>query len=65
MNKETREKIEKFEGLDFCEHEKVRMRCSLCMWDVPAYIRQKHEKNLKEKIRQEKLLTSSLDYRKV
>lgn len=51
MDQETREKLIKFEGLDFCAHGKQRMYCPKCMWDVPPIYKEKRENFLKKRIR--------------
>jgi len=48
VDQKTKEKIEKYHGLDFCKHHRQRMFCPNCMWEVPAIFRKKHEKYLKE-----------------
>lgn len=60
MDKELLDKLIKYHGLDFCEHQKQRMYCPECMWDVPTIYRNEREKFLKEKTKQEKPLTSLL-----
>jgi len=55
MDQKTREKIEKFKGLDFCKHNKQRMYCPKCMWDVPAIYRKEHEKYIKSRLALDKL----------
>jgi len=55
MGPKTKEKIEKFKGLDFCEHNKQRMYCPECMWDVPAIFRKRREEFLKIRLALDKL----------
>jgi len=55
MDQKIREKIEKFEGLDICEHNKQRMYCPKCIWDVPAIFRKKHERFIKSQLALDKL----------
>jgi len=61
MDQKTKEKIEEYQGLDFCEHGKIRMYCPFCGWDVPTYMRKRREKFLKEKAKKEKVLTNSFN----
>jgi hypothetical protein len=49
MDQETRRKIEKFHGLDFCEHGKQRMRCPKCCWEVPTIYRKEQEEYAKKR----------------
>lgn len=65
MDQKTKEKIIKFKGLDFCEHGKQRMSCPECCWDVPAYMRKRREKFLREKAKRERVLTNSLNSGKI
>jgi hypothetical protein len=60
MDQETREKIEKSHGLDFCCPGKQRMFCPKHCWDVPAIWRKRQEKFLKEEAKKEKPLTRPL-----
>jgi hypothetical protein len=46
MTKELREKIEKFHGWDFCEHNRIRNYCQECKFDVPAYMRKEEMPNI-------------------
>lgn len=61
MDQKTKELIEKFEGLDFCCSGRQRIDCPKHMWDIPAYIRQRHEKKVRERIIPIKPLTEPLD----
>lgn len=59
MDQQTKEKIEKFFGLDFCCPGKQRMFCPKHMWDVPTIYRRQYEKFWREKTKQAKPLTTS------
>lgn len=39
MNKETREKIQKHHGYDYCYHNRIHRFCQDCKHEIPAYMR--------------------------
>jgi len=59
MDQQTREKIEKFKGLDFCCGKKQRMWCPKHMWDVPAIYRKAWRKYVREFHQHPKVLTKN------
>lgn len=47
MDTQTREKIEKYYGWDYCEeHDRIRRFCPECKLDVPAFMRQGDPNNI-------------------
>lgn len=46
MDKITREKIEKWHGWDFCDHNCIRNYCGICCYDVPTFIKLAEMPNL-------------------
>lgn len=52
IDKELRAKLAKYQGWDYCEHNRIRRFCEECKWDVPAYMTQDDPEHCETKVEQ-------------